>query len=64
VQDDGVGFDVAAALERAMHGQSLGLLGMRERVSLAGGEIDIVSVPGRGSEVHVRFPIGRTGGSP
>ena len=56
VRDDGVGFDVQAALERAAHGESLGLLGMRERVSLAGGQIDIVSTPGRGSEVRVRFP--------
>jgi signal transduction histidine kinase len=63
VQDNGVGFDVPAALERAMHGESLGLLGMRERVSLAGGQIDIVSVPGRGCEVHVRFPMDRTGDS-
>ena len=33
VRDDGVGFDVQAALESAAHGASLGLLGMRERVS-------------------------------
>jgi signal transduction histidine kinase len=57
VRDDGVGFDVQAALERATHGGSLGLLGMRERVSLAGGQIDIVSTPGRGSEVRARFPV-------
>jgi signal transduction histidine kinase len=58
VRDDGVGFDVQAALERATHGESLGLLGMRERVSLAGGQIDIVSTPGYGSEVRARFPVG------
>jgi len=64
VWDDGVGFDVQAALERAMHGESLGLLGMRERVSLAGGQIDIVSVPGHGSEVRVHLPVDRTGDMP
>jgi signal transduction histidine kinase len=58
VCDDGVGFDVQAALDRAMHGESLGLLGMRERVSLAGGQIDIVSTPGRGSKIRARFPVG------
>jgi signal transduction histidine kinase len=57
VQDDGIGFDVQAALDRAVQGQSLGLLGMRERVSLAGGQIDILSTPGGGSEVRVRFQI-------
>jgi signal transduction histidine kinase len=57
VRDDGVGFDVQAALERAAHGESLGLLGMRERVSLAGGQIDIVSTPGHGSEIRARFAV-------
>jgi signal transduction histidine kinase len=57
VRDDGVGFDVHAALERATNGESLGLLGMRERVSLAGGQIDILSTPGHGSEVRARFAV-------
>lgn len=61
VHDNGVGFDVQAALERTMHGESLGLLGMRERVWLAGGQIEIVSAPGQGSEVRVRFPVDRAG---
>ena len=34
VRDDGIGFDVAAARERAEGGASLGLPGMRERVTL------------------------------
>jgi signal transduction histidine kinase len=55
VRDDGVGFDVRAALERAAHGESLGLLGMRERVTLAGGQLDIVSAPGQGSEIRAQF---------
>ena len=58
VRDDGVGFDVQAAFDRATHGESLGLLGMKERVSLAGGQIEIVSMPGRGSAVRVRLPVG------
>jgi signal transduction histidine kinase len=61
VRDDGVGFDVQAALDRATQGKSLGLLGMRERVSLAGGQIEIMSVPGSGSEIWARFPVGRIG---
>jgi signal transduction histidine kinase len=36
---------------------SLGLLGMRERALLIGGEIDIAGTPGMGTSVKVRVPI-------
>jgi signal transduction histidine kinase len=36
--------------------QSLGLLGMRERAHLIGGEIDIVGLEGQGTVVTVRVP--------
>lgn len=57
VRDDGAGFDVEAARERATQGVSLGLVGMEERVSLAGGTIDIRSTAGKGTEVRARFPL-------
>ena len=53
VRDDGIGFDVV----KAQQGASLGLLGMRERVALVGGELDCKSAPGRGTEVHAFFPV-------
>jgi two-component system sensor histidine kinase UhpB len=56
VRDDGIGFDVVKAQQGAQQGASLGLLGMRERVALVGGELDYKSVPGRGTEVHAFFP--------
>jgi len=59
VRDDGGGFDLAAARERAQHGGSFGLMGMRERVSLLAGELELDSNPGRGTEVCARFPAGR-----
>jgi glucose-6-phosphate-specific signal transduction histidine kinase len=34
-----------------------GLLGMRERVTLLGGELDCKSAPGHGTEVHAFFPV-------
>jgi PAS domain S-box-containing protein len=61
VRDDGTGFDVAAARDRAIHGASVGLLGMQERVALMGGEYEIVRVPAGGTEVRARFPL-TTGG--
>jgi signal transduction histidine kinase len=57
VSDDGIGFEVDQARARAAAGGSLGLLGMEERVSLAGGQLRVVSLPGRGTEIHVRLPV-------
>jgi len=57
VRDDGCGFDVARARAGASRGLSLGLAGMEERVALMGGELDLSSEPGRGSEVRCRLPL-------
>jgi signal transduction histidine kinase len=58
VRDNGIGFYPAEVLEKAMKTDSLGLLGMQERVMLAGGKIEIDSAPGRGCEIHARLPLG------
>jgi signal transduction histidine kinase len=57
IQDDGIGFDVQATLERATRGASMGLLGMQERVRLVGGQFEIESAPGQGTEIRACFPI-------
>lgn len=57
VRDDGRGFDVHAARERAIHGGSQGLLSLQERVALAGGKLEIDSTPGRGTTVRARLPL-------
>ena len=57
VRDDGVGFDVASVREQAVRGASLGLLGMEERATLAGGGLQYHSTPGQGTEVHAWFPL-------
>lgn len=57
IQDDGVGFDVSAARQRAVQGGSLGLLGIPERVSLVGGRVVIASTPGKGTEIHAYLPL-------
>ncbi len=60
IGDDGIGFDPSQALDRASAGGSLGLLGIRERVELAGGSVDFRSTPGSGAEVVIEFsPDGR-----
>jgi PAS domain S-box-containing protein len=58
IRDDGAGFDVEAARTRAIRGGSIGLIGMQERASLAGGSIEIRSRPGAGTEIRARFPAG------
>jgi signal transduction histidine kinase len=52
VSDNGQGITPA----QMAHGTSLGLLGMRERAQLWGGEVTIQSTPGEGTTVVVRLP--------
>lgn len=57
VSDDGRGFDLAAARTRVEQGRSMGLLGMEERVRLAGGTFRIESAPSEGTRIMVSMPI-------
>ena len=54
VADDGAGFDPGDVAK----GDRYGLVGMRERVGAVGGEIELDSAPGRGTEVRARVPSG------
>jgi signal transduction histidine kinase len=60
VTDDGCGFDTKPMLENASNavGDGLGLVGMRERLALVGGEIEIESSPGSGTTLFARIPAG------
>ena len=53
VTDDGAGCQTDAASE------GFGLIGMRERVTLLGGELDFDSQPGAGTAVAARIPVER-----
>jgi len=56
VEDDGVGFDMKA-LEASSGGAShLGIAGMRERIGIAEGSLDISSVPGEGTRIRLEVP--------
>lgn len=57
VEDDGVGFDATVAGTDATQPRQLGLLGMRERVLLAGGQFSIESSAGTGTAVYARIPL-------
>jgi PAS domain S-box-containing protein len=57
VNDDGLGFDLNALQTRTPRAATLGLLGMQERASAAGGTIEINSAMSKGTEIRLRFPI-------
>ena len=59
VRDNGVGFDPTRKQGRP----SLGLAGMRQRLSLVDGELLIESAPGGGTRIVARAPLKR-GGAP
>jgi signal transduction histidine kinase len=50
IQDDGIGFDVKRADSLADQGH-LGLVGMRERMQIIGGTLQIRSASGQGTTV-------------
>jgi len=57
IEDDGRGFDVPSALKQTEDGRGLGLLGMRERVNLLDGKMQIFSAPGEGTRITIDIPI-------
>jgi PAS domain S-box-containing protein len=60
VEDDGCGFDIEAVSWLPVKERRLGLLGMQERATLAGGKLNIESRPGAGTTVLVCIPIGES----
>lgn len=57
VSDTGRGFDVAEALRRVPGQTGIGLKGMLERTTAAGGTLTIASSAGQGASVEVRLPV-------
>jgi PAS domain S-box-containing protein len=55
ITDDGDGFD----LEQSRLTAGLGLISMRERMHLIGGELEISSSPGKGTRIRAHAPIVR-----
>ncbi len=55
VRDDGCGFDPDAVREQ--NRQSLGLMGMRERLGIIGGELAVESCAGEGASIRASAPL-------
>jgi signal transduction histidine kinase len=56
VRDDGVGFDVAAQAS-GQGARGLGLLAMKQRVAPLGGDCEVISSVGRGTEIRLSIPL-------
>jgi signal transduction histidine kinase len=52
IEDDGLGFSVGDGTDKG-----LGLLGMRERVALVDGRLDVESSPGSGTTLSIEVPV-------
>ncbi len=56
VTDDGTGFDVDKVLGNYDERGSLGMLNMRERAQIVGGDLRVTSTPGQGTTVRLDLP--------
>jgi signal transduction histidine kinase len=57
IQDDGVGFDVAAMTGSYESRGSLGMVNMRERTELVNGVLHLDSAPGKGTQITILIPL-------
>ena len=63
IEDNGCGFDqesvAPTALDGPLHRSRFGIAGMRERLSLINGELEIESEPGHGTTLFIRIDLPR-----
>ncbi|MBI4300256.1 MAG: HAMP domain-containing protein, partial [Chloroflexi bacterium] len=62
VDDDGKGFDLEHLTPGPDRLEGLGILGMRERLALVGGRLEIDSQVGDGTRVRIEVPLEANGG--
>jgi signal transduction histidine kinase/ligand-binding sensor domain-containing protein len=60
IRDDGKGFEPGAAVPTTKGG-GFGLMGMTERARMMGGDLTVVSAPGKGTTVTIVVPCTTTG---
>lgn len=58
VADDGPGFEVPDSLDELQSARHYGLVGMRERARLVGGDLEVESEPGEGLTLSAWVPVG------
>ncbi len=60
IKDNGQGFNLDKTMKTNERG--LGLFGMKERMSIVGGGLEINTTPGQGTEVVAKFPLKESDG--
>jgi len=57
ITDDGKGFDIEEKqVEKAIK-KGLGMIGMRERAMICGGDLEVKSARGKGTQIVMKVPI-------
>ncbi len=57
IEDDGKGFDMTPTPD-SYQTRGLGLMGMKERINLIGGNLSISTSPGKGTRISIEVPYG------
>jgi signal transduction histidine kinase len=60
IQDDGVGF----GNHKPVVGRNFGLAGMRERIGMLGGSVQVVSGKNKGTRIEITIPVTSEGATP
>ncbi len=58
ILDDGQGFDPKEIEIGGTHPRGLGLLGMRERIAICGGKLNVLAHPGEGTRIQILIDLG------
>jgi len=59
IQDDGIGFEVAAMQAKAKANRRLGLRSMEGRARMIQGKMEVISAPSEGTKLQNLFPLSR-----
>ena len=58
IEDNGCGFNIEDVMNRRMPHSGTGLVGIRERITLLGGDFNIKTQPNRGTRLVIEIPLG------
>jgi two-component system sensor histidine kinase DegS len=60
IEDKGVGFDLEQVMGRIVERENYGLISLNERADLIGGNVKIITSPGKGTKILVKIPNERS----